>query len=189
MYKAEQLQPPSRFLENMLCGFSTVILHLLVLIVFALIPWGDFSDGQGGEGEQILIGQLAREQLVDQPTERLEQMEIENPTDLEPLDSLQNEMLTPVSENPIADANIELTLPSLRGGAQNAFEIRTVNDANLLAGGAEEFGKMISRLKRDGLDIVITFDSTGSMQGEIDVVKNQIERIGDVLLEMLIFPK
>ena len=64
LYRAEQLTPPSRFLENLLCGFSTVILHLLVLIVFALIPWGDFSDGQGGEGEQILIGQLAREQLV-----------------------------------------------------------------------------------------------------------------------------
>ena len=185
MYKAEQLQPPSRFLENMLCGFSTVILHLLVLIVFALIPWGDFSDGQGGEGEQILIGQLAREQLVDQPTEKLQQVEIQNPTEFEPLDSLQDDMLNPVSENPIADAAIDLTLPSLFGGAQKAFEIQTVNDANLLAGGSEEFGKMISRLKRDGLDIVITFDSTGSMQGEIDVVKNRSERIGEVLLEMI----
>lgn len=185
LYKAEQLAPPNRYLENMLCGFSTVILHLLVLIVFALTPWGEFSDGQGGEGEQILIGQLAREQLVENPTEKLQPLEVDSLRDFEPIDAIYDETFTPTVDNPVAQTELDMTIPTLAGGAQRALEIQSINDANLLAGGVEEFGKMISRLKRDGLDIVLTFDSTGSMQGEINVVKEKIERIGGVLLEMI----
>lgn len=185
VYKAEQLKPPSRFLESMLCGMSAVVLHSMVLIVFALIPWGEFSDGQGGEGEQILIGQLAREQLVDNQTDKLEQLEIDNPSDFEPIDSMQDESFMPTQESPLSQNEFELTIPSVAGGAQAALEIQSVNDSSFLAGGSENFGKMVTRLKRDGLDIVITFDSTASMAGEINVVKNQIERIGNVLAEMI----
>ena len=44
---------------------------------------------------------------------------------------------------------------------------------------------MLQTMRRNGLDIVLTFDSTGSMQGEIDQVKNQIQRIGSTLLAMV----
>ena len=158
---------------------------MLLLILFALIPWGEFSDGQGGEGEQILIGQLAREQLVDNPTDDFEPFEIENPDDFEPVDRLPTEMMTPVSEDPLSDSSFDLAIPALAGGSQSTFEIQSLEQENLLAGGSENFGKLISRLKRDGLDIVITFDSTGSMQREIDQVKGKIERIGGVLMEMI----
>jgi Mg-chelatase subunit ChlD len=44
---------------------------------------------------------------------------------------------------------------------------------------------MIQSLRRNGLDIVIVFDSTGSMAGEIDQVKSQIERIGKTLMKLI----
>jgi Mg-chelatase subunit ChlD len=44
---------------------------------------------------------------------------------------------------------------------------------------------MVSSLRRTGLDIVITFDSTGSMSGEINEVKSQITRIGTALLQLI----
>jgi DNA-directed RNA polymerase subunit RPC12/RpoP len=80
-HKERQLDAPSRWMENSLCGISTVILHLLVLVSLAMIPWGDFSTGEGGEGEQILIGQLSREQLIDSPTDQLQSEPLENPID------------------------------------------------------------------------------------------------------------
>ena len=148
-------------------------------------PWGDFSDGPGGEGEQIMIGQLAREQLRDNPDDKLEQLELDNPSDFEPMEVLESDMFAPVNESPLAENEFDLTVPMIAGGAQQSFEVQTLEQENLLAGGQENFGKMINRLKRDGLDIVITFDSTGSMQREIDQVKNKIERIGGVLMEMI----
>ena len=51
--------------------------------------------------------------------------------------------------------------------------------------GGEDFQGLIRRLKRDGLDIVITFDSTGSMSGEINEVKRRIEKIGNTLLKIV----
>ena len=44
---------------------------------------------------------------------------------------------------------------------------------------------MLQSLRRHGLDIVVAFDSTGSMQGEINQVKRQIGRIGSTLLTLV----
>jgi Mg-chelatase subunit ChlD len=52
-----------------------------------------------------------------------------------------------------------------------------------MAGGG--WDGFLQNLRRNGLDIVITFDSTGSMGGEIREVKEQIKRIGGTLLKMV----
>lgn len=44
---------------------------------------------------------------------------------------------------------------------------------------------MLQSLRRNGLDIVLTFDSTGSMSGEIQQVKQQLRRIGGTLLRLV----
>ena len=44
---------------------------------------------------------------------------------------------------------------------------------------------MLQRLRRQGLDIVIVFDSTGSMGGEIRQVKSQIQNIGSTLVKLV----
>ncbi len=183
--KERQLDPPSRWMENWLSGVSAIILHLLLLVLLAMIPWGDFSTGEGGEGDQIMIGQLAREQLVDSPSEQLQPMEIENPTESMTDELLETEMFSPTTLNPLETRDFDLNLGAISGGARKSFEIQSENQSSILAGGAEEFGKMISRLQEDGLDIVIVFDSSGSMQGEIDQVKGKIQRIGTALRQMI----
>ena len=45
--------------------------------------------------------------------------------------------------------------------------------------------ELVSKLRRDGLDIVFTFDSTGSMSGEINELKRQIGRIGTKLKKLI----
>ncbi len=183
--KERQLTPPSRWMENSLSGISAIILHLAILILLAMIPWGNFSTGEGGEGDQIMIGQLSREQLVDNPNEQLQAMEIESPIDSTEVDLLEVDAFSESVLNPLSETEMELSLGAISGGARQSFEIQSVNQSSVLAGGSEEFGKMISRLKNEGLDIVIVFDSSGSMQGEIDQVKGRIQRIGNALRGMI----
>ena len=44
---------------------------------------------------------------------------------------------------------------------------------------------MLRSLRRRGLDIVLTFDSTGSMGGEIDQVKRQIDHMSKTLMRLV----
>jgi DNA-directed RNA polymerase subunit RPC12/RpoP/uncharacterized protein YegL len=184
-YKERQLDVPSRWMENGLSGIVAVILHLLLLVLLAFVPWGEFSSGEGGEGDQILIGQLSRQQLVDNPVDRLQDVAIENPIESRETKSLISDLVLSRDFDVLADAEFNLTLGAPSSGGRQSVEIQSLNDSTILAGGSEAFGKMISRLKRDGLDIAIVFDSTGSMQGEIDEVKNKIQRIGNALLKMI----
>lgn len=184
-HQERQIEPPSRWMENSLSGITAIVIHLLLLSLLAMIPWGKFSTGEGGEGDQIMIGQLAREQLVDSPTDKLQPMEMENPTESTTDEVLQNEMLSPTDINPLSDDSFELSIGAISGGARKSFEIQSENQSSILAGGSEEFGKLVSRLQKDGLDIVIVFDSTGSMKGEIDQVKAKIQRIGNALITMI----
>lgn len=166
-------------------GFGAIAMHLLLLVLLAMIPWGDFSTGEGGEGDQIMIGQLSREQLVDSPTDQLQSVEIENPTESTSMELLESEVFSSADLNPLSDNAVELNVGAISGGARRSFEIQSENQSSVLAGGSEEFGKMISRLQKDGLDIVIVFDSSGSMKGELDQVKSKIQRIGSALTKMI----
>ena len=183
--KERRLDPPSRVMETSLSLFSALLIHLLALIPLALIPWGDFSTGDLGEGDQILIGQLSREQLVQTPTEKLENVEIENPIDDSRTDSLESGLFSPLSESPLAMEEFDISIGAPSSGGSLSFNIESLNQESVLAGGREDFGKMVSRLKNEGLDICIVFDSTGSMQKEIDQVKNRIERIGNTLFKLI----
>ncbi len=184
-HRERQIDPPSRWLESSLSSIAAIIMHLLLLALLAMVPWGNFSTGEGGEGDQILIGQLSREQLVDTPTDQLQPMEIENPVDSTSVDVLESDMFSPTDLNPLANDSLDLNLGAISGGARRSFEIQSENQSSILAGGSEEFGKMISRLQKDGLDIVIVFDSSGSMKGELDEVKSKIQRIGGALTQMI----
>ena len=184
-HKERQIDPPSRLMESSLSGVSAVAIHLLLLVLLALVPWGDFAAGDGGEGDQIMIGQLAREQLVDTPNDKLQAVEIQNPIESDSSSALENQLITPTALNPLAESDMEINLGAISGGARQSLEIESENESTILAGGSEAFGKMISRLKKDGLDIVIVFDSTGSMQGEINEVKNKISRIGNALQKLI----
>jgi len=183
--KERRLDPPSRLMETSLSLFSALLIHIFALIPLALIPWGDFSDGNLGEGDQILIGQLSREQLVQTPDEKLQNVEIESPINDSQTDSLESGLFSPLSEDPLSAEEFDVSIGTPVSGGTLSFNIESLNQESVLAGGREDFGKMVSRLKKDGLDIAIVFDSTGSMQNEIDQMKNRIERIGNTLFKMI----
>lgn len=85
------------------------------------------------------------------------------------------------------DALIGLDMAS--GGSSSAPMQGNWSDFGTGAGqgGGEGGGwdSFVQGLRRRGLDIVLTFDSTGSMGGEITAVKRQIVRIGQALLKLI----
>ena len=183
--RATDLTPPSRWMENSLSGMGALILHLLVLIGMALVPWGQFSENTLGVADQVLIGQLPRNQMVENPDDDFEEVEIQSNNESSETEAFDSEMFSPSATDESAETLLDMNTISPSGGAQQPFEIESFHDSEIVGGGQEDFGEMLTRLNAEGLDIVITFDSTGSMQGEIDQVKNQIERIGTVLYQLI----
>lgn len=185
-YDSAELSPPSAWSRSMFCGLVTVLMHAASLVVLALIPWGSVPDQLPGDGTLVMIGKLPQSVLVETPDEELDMDEILNPNNDNSFDNLESEMFSPTLTGQLSQQAFEDLAFSPSGGGEKQFDFESLNLSETLAGGTnEDFTGLISRLKKEGLDIVITFDSTGSMQKEIDQVKSQINRIGSVLFSMI----
>ena len=170
----------------MFCGIVTLLMHAVSLVVIAMIPWGGVTDELPGDGTLVMIGKLPRSVIVDSEEEQFDMEEILNPINDTSFDNLESEMYTPTLTGELAQQAIEDLAFSPSGGGEKQFDFESLNPSDIAAGGTnEDFEGLVSRLKKSGLDIVITFDSTGSMQGEIDQVKSQIRRIGSVLFGLI----
>ena len=183
--ESQELEKPSNWLENSMSGVGAIILHLLAVIVLAMIPWGDIYDGNQGEGEEVVIGQLAKQELTDFDDQQLRPEQLETQDQSKSLNALNEEITPPSTTDPLAEQEFDVNIMSPSGGRQSDLDLHTVRRVPMDSTGGEDFGQLISRLKRDGLDIVITFDSTGSMQGEIQEVKHKIQRIGTALMKLV----
>lgn len=163
--------------ENSVSTLVSLVLHALLLIVLALWTYG--GSGLAGEGEEVLIGQMPKAALDDstaeeelQPESTDEEAEsLDQLTELEPLDMAE---LTSNAESAAA-------APLAGGGAVMEFDAVVPG----VGGAGGDWEGMIQSLRRNGLDIVIAFDSTGSMGGEINQVKGQIEQIGKALVKLV----
>ena len=157
----------------------------IVLILIGLIRWG--GDGVTGPGieEEIWIGEMPFTNLTDRLDEAVE-LDPSEAVAESGGESMLVELTTPDFTGSDAIADVTELSPS----AGVAFGAGTEFDASDVArsaagGGAENFDGLIQRLRRDGLEVVIVFDSTGSMSGEIDTVKDQIQRIGGALMQLV----
>ena len=184
-YDAGRLQAPNTFTQNAFCGFVTILLHMAVLTVFAMLPWGEFSDELAGDGTLVMIGKLPKNISLDETIEELDTENFLEPEEDQAFEHLDTEMFSPTQTGELAQQSLRDLAFAASSGSEQNFDFDSLNETQLLAGGSEDFSTLISKLNQDGLDIVITFDSTGSMQGEIDQVKNQINRIGSVLFELI----
>ncbi len=164
---------------------GAVFLHVVILFLLALIPYRYLSVGESEEGQEVVIGTLNTFSLLDEAHDRLTQEQANADSDARLLDTFSQEMVSPRSFDPRLDQSFEVELMSPDGGKRGELDLRAFQSLSDEAAGAENFEQLISRLKQDGLEIVITFDSTGSMEGEIQEVKNQIERIGSVLFRLI----
>ncbi|MBC8352504.1 MAG: VWA domain-containing protein [Planctomycetes bacterium] len=170
--------------ENSVSGLTSLVFHLILILIFALIKFG----GQSGEGlaEDVLIGELPSVQLGDAQDEELSQEE--QPTSEESAEELDEmlEVEPPIepTTDDFSDEQLAVVSPSTSGSDSGSFDLGTVTvgGGSMAGGGWDGF---LQNLRRNGLDIVITFDSTGSMGGEIREVKEQVKRIGGTLLKMV----
>jgi DNA-directed RNA polymerase subunit RPC12/RpoP len=169
---------PISWMDNSISGLGSIAIHLILMILIAIVPWSGGSDGVG-ETYEVMIGVADSESLV---TEEQEQLEQESPAESTEAfeDPLLNELPTEDSSN---DTLVQIDSASLSPSATNFSE--NALKSSSASGGGQDFNGLIKQLKRDGLDIVITFDSTGSMGGEIGVVKNKIQRIGTTLMKLI----
>lgn len=174
---------PSSWLENSISGIGSLLVHLMIFLVVALTQ----TEGGSGEGlsDEVLVGILPSETLSDRQEEQLTTDEVlsDQPREeLEPMLEIESPAATGGSTSGGA-TDLTLATPSPSGASAGAFDLGSVQIGGSMAGGS--WDGMLQSLRRNGLDIVICFDSTGSMSGEIDLVTDQIDRIGTTLLTLV----
>ncbi len=178
----EPVQRPSHWIQNSMSGLLSLVFHMVVILVLALITY-DSSSGEG-LSEEVLIGKLPSEQLGEAEDQQLELAEVVSSTDQDMSESLEVEPPVETTSDLSTTEELAVASPSSGGHDATSFDLGAVSvGGGSMAGGS--WNGLLQSLRRNGLDIVITFDSTGSMQGEIDQVKSQIQRIGKTLLTLV----
>jgi Mg-chelatase subunit ChlD/phage FluMu protein Com len=158
-----------------------VALHVLLLLGMGLMVWGGNDAFYSTEGVRIQIGRPTEMAAAEALTETTAQV-VQAPVEISP-HQLQ-EALAQWELSALQPSSPAESATSQMVDSQPLSEWLTPNDS-VAANLNEDFGALLERLKRDGLDLVITFDSTGSMTGEINQVKRQIQRIGRTLMELI----
>jgi Mg-chelatase subunit ChlD len=174
---------PSGWLENSLSGLLSLALHMGLFIAIALMQTAG-GEGGAGEGEEVQIGILPQTELSESPEEQLSAAEVQKQQTTDQFELTDVEVTASPATQASADGALALSTPSPSGGESGAFDLGTAQAGGGSMGGGS-FESMVSSLRRTGLDVVLCFDSTGSMSGEIDQVKQRIERIGATLVTLV----
>jgi len=159
----------------------STVFHAVLFIVLALWTWG----GRGIEGisEDVAIGRLPEEVLSEQQ-EAMQLEPVEAPVQEASATEVLIEVEPPESASvTTSNESFAAAMAPSPSGATGTLQFDTGLPGSGGSGGSWE--GLIQTLRRNGLDIVIVFDSTGSMTGEIDQVKRQIERIFTALLRLV----
>jgi len=186
--RAETKSPrhrPTNWLDGAVSGLGSLVLHTTAFIIIALVQATGGRSG-AGEGQDVLIGMLPKTNLVDRPEEQLTTTEVEKKQSADSETTLEIDVPNPATSAASAPGELSTAALSASGGASvDSFDIGTVHIGGAGGAGGGSWEGMLGTLRRTGLDIVICFDSTGSMGGEIDQVKRQIERIGQTLVTLI----
>jgi hypothetical protein len=177
--------PPSTWLENSISMLGSMVFNMIVVLLLALVQFG--SPGLPGTTEEVMIGELPSEDLGDPVKEELtqEKKEVEKSSESETLDDPLDEIEPPAaSATDTSFEAININIAPTAGVSSSTFSASTLGSGGGM-GGSGDFGGLIQTLRRNGLDIVLTFDSTGSMSGELNQLKGQIDRIGSALIKLV----
>ena len=176
-----------QLLDGSISGLGSMIIHMTILLLVALFQSQD--GGGAGEGltNDVLIGVLPSEQLTDQQEERVSADDVKQTKSSDQAEEMvEVEPVNSAAESSSATADLAAATPSPSGGQTGGFDLGTTRiGGGSMAGGGGNWDGMIKTLRRNGLDIVICFDSTGSMGGEIDQVKKQITKIATTLFKLV----
>ncbi len=181
-----ELIPPSMWMERWFSILGAVFLHVLLVGMLFLIPYQYFSGDDLSVGDEVNIGTMNRVSLADSVESTLQLETPQLNSDDTSVDLFTEQMLSSSSSALSSRQAMNENVLNPGGGAQGSIELPTLmNIQEEQAPGAGEFAKLISQLNQNGLEIVIVFDSTGSMEGEIQQVKDKIERMGTVLFRIV----
>lgn len=175
-----------QILDGSISGLGSMIVHMAILLLIALFQ----SNTGGGAGEgltnEVLIGVLPSEQLTDQQEEQVSADDVKQDKSTDQAEEMiEVEPVASAAEASSSTAELSAATPSPSGGDSGGFDLGTVRVGGSMSGGGGNWDGMIRQLRRNGLDIVICFDSTGSMSGEIDEVKKNITKIGTTLFKLV----
>jgi len=177
---------PTPWFELSFSTIGTILFHVFVVVLLMLVPWNHWRAGYGAaSGSSIQLALSSSTALTSHDDSHLS---IDQPTPLAQRARQSDVSLPRVA----ADFGETGPAPSLEfsspdgdgpwGGGSGGAGARGLEWPG---GDHHDFGLFVSQLKRDGLDIVIVFDSTGSMSGEIRQVKDKINRIGNTLQRLI----
>ena len=181
-----ELNRPSLWMERWLSMFVALFLHLLFIGVLLLIPYQYFTEGELPEGEEVRIGTLNQVTLKNTVESTLQVQQTPLNSEDTSVDLFAEPMVsTATSSLASRQAMDEPALNPLGGesGQLDSPSLFTAEQPDQI--GINDFEQLLSQLNQNGLEIVIVFDSTGSMEGEIFEVKDKIERMGTVLFRIV----
>ncbi|MEQ1905397.1 MAG: vWA domain-containing protein [Pirellulaceae bacterium] len=176
---------PSQWVERSFAALIALGAHLIVLAIVAMIPWQIYERGTLGSGEEIQIGFLPKQRSLKNDLREL-QLNAENIQSNRV--EFENLSADSYSSQTRTDLLRELSSAGTTSGGADAgitVERSSAMDIVEIGGGQEGFTELVSRLHKEGLDIAILFDSTGSMGGEINQIKDRISEIGRVLFQIV----
>jgi hypothetical protein len=178
---------PWAWFDYSVSTLTSMMVHMVLFLVLVYLQ-GDGSPTIG-PGEEVQIGMFPIEELADTPAGDLEAETVaksESPSALEETLEAESPVLTP-SESSAEETEQALAAPSVGGGDPAGFDLGSVGASGAGGGmaGGGSFEGLVKSLRRNGLEVVIAFDSTGSMSGEINEVKAQIHKIGTTMLALV----
>ncbi len=174
---------PHGWMDRSFSGFVALGIHLLVLALLAMTPWKRPPSGAMGSGEEVQIGTQPRQRLLQSQLEQLELRSQESRLDAQEMQALDIASSSSLAESMLEYRHAGSSVGGSLDGMTDDLPIQLLDGEG--GGGQEAFTEMLSRLEKEGLDLVILFDSTGSMGGEISQVKNQIRNMGGVLRKLV----
>ena len=176
---------PTLWVERSFAALIALGAHLVVLGIVAMIPWQFYERGTLGSGEEVQIGFLPKQRSLKNDLRELK-LNAENiQSNRVEFEDLSADSIVSQARN---DLLRELSTTGMESGGADAgmtVELNSAMDLVEIGGGQEGFTELVSRLHKEGLDIAILFDSTGSMGGEINQIKSRISEIGRVLFQLV----
>ncbi len=186
-----------RYVQRTLLAAVVMLLHVGALLLMAYLPWFSTPRPPSEAEHHFVLPAPSEQRLAALPVPQLKPV----PSDVLFLESMNRLQALPTPRQQIA-ADFQRNqnrfgdpVPSLRSsdgvpdfiagvaGSPDAWDQLRPDDNPLMP--VETFDELLARLGNDGLDIAIVFDSTASMNLEIDQVKSGIEQMGETLFRLV----
>ncbi|HAA70494.1 MAG TPA: hypothetical protein DCE55_15255 [Planctomycetaceae bacterium] len=176
----EAVVEPRQWWKYSVSSLASVAFHAALVLSLIFVR----CDGDQGLGppEEVLIGVMPSEELSQGQDDELvqEDPEVSEPEELEVTLDIAP---APTTDAP-SDEVVAISSPSTTGNAASFSQgALTLGGGGSMSGG--NWDGFLKNLQRNGLDIIIAFDSTGSMGGEIRAVKRQIRKLGTTLFQLV----